>query len=220
MQSPRWTWLTLIACAAAAEAPARRAQPLLTQRGGRPAAAEEFTEPAEDGENPGRTWAIPIGWTRSLAYYDLRATHAPGEGRTLAQLVRQPGAADLRLRPGSPRQRQHRPDEHLDQPGPRLLLPRRSVGDRRLAARTDPHARAVHHRQRAGGRLPASRFPSRRTWSATTAASTAAWHPPSTSRRRTSVSPALPSPQRQVGHDGGLRPASRLRRASRPSRTW
>ena len=156
MHSPRWTWLTLIACATAAAqgTPARRAQPLLTQRGSRPAAAEEFTEPAEDGENPGRTWAIPIGWTRSLAY-DLRATHAAGEGRTLAQLV----AGNLGLRtfvyaPGSPRQRQHRPDEHLDQPGPRLLLPRRSRWVTDASLHEQIRARAVHHRQRAGGRLP------------------------------------------------------------------
>ena len=88
MQSPRWTWLTLIACAAAAgSAGAQGPAPADATRGAAPAAAEEFTEPAEDGENPGRTWAIPpIGWTGSLAY-DLRATHAPGEGRTLAQLV-------------------------------------------------------------------------------------------------------------------------------------
>lgn len=73
MQSPRWTWLTLIACAAAAgNVGAQQA----------PAGA-----PEESGQPSRREWVIPpIRWNGSLSY-DLRMTHAPQEGNTRTQLV-------------------------------------------------------------------------------------------------------------------------------------
>jgi hypothetical protein len=81
MQSPRWTWLTLIACAAAATGAG-------AQQGPAPADATQGATPAAatDGTDS-REWLIPpIGWTGSLAY-DVRATRAHGEGSTLSQLV-------------------------------------------------------------------------------------------------------------------------------------
>lgn len=71
MQSPRWTWLTLIACAAAAGS----------------AGAQVAPEPAAEPEADGRGWRIPpILWSGSLAY-DLRSHRGGGEGSSLAHLV-------------------------------------------------------------------------------------------------------------------------------------
>jgi hypothetical protein len=73
MQSPRWTWLTLIACAAAA--------------GNVGAQQAPASAPEESGPPREREWVIPpIRWNGSLAY-DLRTTHAPQEGSTRTQLV-------------------------------------------------------------------------------------------------------------------------------------
>jgi hypothetical protein len=83
MQSPRWTWLTLIACAAAAGSAA-------AQQGIAPAdavhGAEAPAAAAEEGE-PGRQWVLPpVSWWGSAAY-DLRATSAEREGTTVGQLI-------------------------------------------------------------------------------------------------------------------------------------
>lgn len=89
MQSPRWTRLTLIACAAAAASAAAQQGPAPGDavQGGTPAAASEDAEPL-------REWVIPpVRWNGSLAY-DLRTTHAGKEGSTRSQLV----TANLGLR--------------------------------------------------------------------------------------------------------------------------
>lgn len=79
MQSPRRTWLTLIACAAAATAAG-------AQQGPAPADATQGGVPAADSTES-REWLIPpIGWNGSLAY-DVRATRAHGEGSALSQLI-------------------------------------------------------------------------------------------------------------------------------------
>ncbi len=71
MQSPRWTWLTLIACAAAAGS----------------AGAQVAPDPAVEPESEGRAWRIPpIQWNGSVSY-DLRSHRGDDEGSSLAHLV-------------------------------------------------------------------------------------------------------------------------------------
>lgn len=71
MQSPRWTWLTLIACAAAAGS----------------AGAQVASEPAEEPEPQGRAWRIPpILWTGSVSY-DFRGHRGGDEGSSTAHMV-------------------------------------------------------------------------------------------------------------------------------------
>lgn len=82
MQSPRWTWLTLIACAAAASAGAQVAPDPVVAPG--PAQAPE---PAAEPESEGRNWRIPpIAWIGSVSY-DLRSHRGGGEGSSLTHLV-------------------------------------------------------------------------------------------------------------------------------------
>lgn len=79
MQSPRWTWLTLIACAAAGSAAAQ-------QDPGPADAGQAVEAPAEEAE-PGRQWMLPpVTWFGSLAY-DLRGTRGEDEGTTTAHLL-------------------------------------------------------------------------------------------------------------------------------------
>lgn len=71
MQSPRWTRLTLIACAAAAAS----------------AGAQVASEAAGDPEPQGPAWGLPpILWAGSVAY-DLRSHRGDEEGRSMAHLV-------------------------------------------------------------------------------------------------------------------------------------
>lgn len=71
MQSPRWTWLTLIACAAAAGS----------------AGAQVASEPAPESQPEGRAWRIPpIAWSGSISY-DLRSQRGGSEGSSMAHLL-------------------------------------------------------------------------------------------------------------------------------------
>lgn len=71
MQSPRWTWLTLIACAAAAGS----------------AGAQVASEPAPESQPEGRAWRIPpIAWNGSISY-DLRSQRGGSEGSSMAHLL-------------------------------------------------------------------------------------------------------------------------------------